>query len=142
MGKMIEYKISPSINNKEMNELFRLSWSDFEYRDFSKILNKSLVYICAFYKKKLIGFINVGWDGGVHSFLLDTTVHPEYRRKGIGTELVIQAIESLKGKGLEWLHVDYEEQLDSFYKKCGFSPTMAGLINLFEKPDKLSKTND
>ncbi len=141
MRKEIEYKISPAVDNEEMNELFRVSWSGFESRDFSKILKKSLVFICAYYKKNLIGFVNVAWDGGVHAFLLDATVHPDFRRRGIGTELVRNAVKSLKGKGLEWLHVDYEEHLDLFYKKCGFSPTKAGLINLLDKPEKFIRNN-
>jgi hypothetical protein len=31
---------------------------------------------------------------------------------------------------MEWLHVDYEPHLDSFYRACGFQPTLAGLLEL------------
>lgn len=77
---------------------------------------------------QLIGFVNVAWDGGVHAFLLDTTVHPDFRRQGFATELVRLAVEEARGRGIEWLHVDFEPQLENFYRRCGFRPTAAGLI--------------
>ncbi len=33
-------------------------------------------------------------------------------------------------RGAEWLHVDYEDELDPFYRACGFRPTAAGLLAL------------
>ncbi|HKO24176.1 MAG TPA: GNAT family N-acetyltransferase, partial [Chloroflexota bacterium] len=30
----------------------------------------------------------------------------------------------------EWLHVDYEEGLEPFYRGCGFQSTPAGLLYL------------
>jgi len=33
--------------------------------------------------------------------------------------------------GAEWLHVDFEPELEDFYlRACGFSPTSAGLLRL------------
>jgi GNAT superfamily N-acetyltransferase len=77
-----------------------------------------------------MGFVNVAWDGGIHTFLLDTTVHPNYQRQGIGVHLVQEAAATAKAKGIHWLHVDYEAHLESFYRQCGFHPTLAGLMRL------------
>ena len=68
----------------------------------------------------------------IHAFLLDTTVHPAWQRRGIGRELVRQATQAARERGMEWLHVDYEPHLDAFYRGCGFTPTLAGLIRLDE----------
>lgn len=76
--------------------------------------------------------MNIAWDGGQHAFILDTTVHPEYRRHGIGSMIVGKAVELAKNAGITWLHVDYEAYLDGFYKKCGFKDTKAGLLRLLE----------
>ena len=38
--------------------------------------------------------------------------------------------EHLKGRGFDWLHVDYRPELDPFYRGCGFAPSTAGLIRL------------
>lgn len=77
------------------------------------------------------GFDNVVWDGGVHAFILDTVVAGGRRRSGIGAELIAEAARQAREAGCEWLHVDFEDDLRSFYfDACGFKPTMAGLIAL------------
>ncbi len=79
----------------------------------------------------LIGFANVAWDGGDHAFLLDPKVHPDEQHRGIGTELVARCAWNAKRAGCEWLHVDFDEPLSTFYfGACGFQPTPAGLIHL------------
>jgi GNAT superfamily N-acetyltransferase len=79
----------------------------------------------------LVGFINIAWDGGDHAFLLDTKTRGEWQRRGVGTELVGRAAQHAKAAGCEWLHVDFEPHLRSFYiEACGFRPTDAGLIHL------------
>lgn len=78
----------------------------------------------------LIGFVNVAWDGGIHAFILDTSVDPQWRRQGIASRLVLIAAEIAGQRGIEWLHVDYEPHLGALYQACGFRPTEAGLIQL------------
>jgi ribosomal protein S18 acetylase RimI-like enzyme len=81
----------------------------------------------------LVGFVNVAWDGGDHAFLIDTKVRPDHQRQGIGTELVRIAAQRAKEAGCEWLEVDFDEGLEPFYyDACGFVPTRAGLLHLFE----------
>jgi ribosomal protein S18 acetylase RimI-like enzyme len=79
----------------------------------------------------VIGFVNVAWDSGNHAFLLDTKTHSAFHHRGIGTRLVELAIRQAKAAGCEWLHVDFEPELEPFYfDACGFRPTTAGLIHL------------
>ena len=80
---------------------------------------------------ELIGFVNVAWDGGVHAFVLDTVVAAAWRRRGIATELVAIAERASRTAGCEWLHVDFDPHLTSFYlEACGFRSTPAGVIEL------------
>ena len=80
---------------------------------------------------RLVGFVNVAWDGGDHAFLIDTKVHPDYQRRGIGTELARIAARQAKDAGCEWMEVDFGDHLSSFYyDACGFLPTQAGLLHL------------
>ncbi len=72
----------------------------------------------------------MAWDGGIHGFVLDTTVHCDYQRRGIGTELMKRAAEVAGERGIEWLHADYEPHLDAFYRRCGYRKTEAGLLSL------------
>jgi GNAT superfamily N-acetyltransferase len=126
----ILYQIHPPVTNEALNSLFTASWPDPDNTDFQTVLSHSLVYVCAYHNEHLIAFVNVAWDGGIHAFLLDTTVHPAYRRQGIGVQLVRQAIACAQAKGMRWLHVDYEPHLTHFYQECGFTHTKAGLIRL------------
>jgi ribosomal protein S18 acetylase RimI-like enzyme len=121
------------VTNQELNALFAAAWPEpHTDRDFAPVLARSMGYICAYVESRLIGFVNVAWDGGSHAFLLDPTVHPDVSRQGIGSELVRRATELARSNGAEWLHVDYEPHLAEFYRKCGFRKTEAGLIRLGE----------
>ncbi|MEJ7862917.1 MAG: GNAT family N-acetyltransferase [Pyrinomonadaceae bacterium] len=124
------YLVSPSLTNEELNALFVVAWQGHSWRDFNSVLNRSLAFICAYHKERLVGFVNLVWDGNYHTFILDTTVHKEFRRRGIGLELVRRASIEAESCGAEWLHVDFEPHLQSFYEQCGFRHTAAGLMKL------------
>jgi GNAT superfamily N-acetyltransferase len=65
------------------------------------------------------------------AFVLDTLVTATLRSRGVGTRLVMLAVQECRASGCEWLHVDFEDHLREFYfGSCGFSPTNAGLIAL------------
>jgi GNAT superfamily N-acetyltransferase len=129
-GIPVHYCISPEVSNDELNALLAASWPDHTSRDLQPVLRHSLAYVCAYAQDALVGFVNLAWDGGLHAFLLDTTVHPDWRRRGIGRQLVRCAAAVARDQGLHWLHVDYEPHLDAFYRGCGFQHTLAGLIRL------------
>lgn len=96
-----------------------------------RLSRHSLGWVCARDTGRLVGFVNVAWDGGAHAFLLDTVVAASHRGRGIGTALVVRVTAGARAAGCEWLHVDYEDQLHAFYTgACGFRPTRAGLIAL------------
>ncbi len=126
----ITYRVSPPLSNDILNPLFESAWPNHVNNDFQRVLTRSLVYIAAYDEDTLIGFVNVAWDGGIHAFLLDTTVHPGWQRRGVGRELVKRATQAAKERGIGWLHVDYEPHLETFYQECGFKPTPAGLMRL------------
>ncbi len=126
----IKYSISPVIDDAELNRLFAAAWPGHIERAFAPLLARSLIYVCAYENGRLVGFVNVVWDGGLHAFLLDTTVALDCRHRGVGTELVRCAAKAAAEAGVEWLHVDYEEHLEGFYHRCGFRPTKAGIMRL------------
>lgn len=56
-------------------------------------------------------------------------VAASYRRSGMGAGLVAEAARQARTAKCEWLHVDFEGDLQPFYfDPCGFQPTAAGLI--------------
>jgi GNAT superfamily N-acetyltransferase len=91
----------------------------------------ALTWVGAFDRDRIIGFVQVAWDGGSHAFLLDAVVEPDRQQHGIGAALVEAAVGESRVAGCEWLHVDFEPHLEHFYlDKCGFQATKAGLIRL------------
>ena len=128
----IEYLVSERPTDQAMRELWLNAWGGEGPESWAAILDRSLCYLCAYHSEKLVGFVNVAWDGGIHASIFDTCVHTEYRHQGIASEMVKRAAVASKELGAEWLHVDFEPHLTTFYRGCGFRPTEAGLLNLAE----------
>ena len=127
---MIRLEVDPFPSQKELDTLSLSAWGApaGDYGD--RVLPRSLAHLGAYDGHRLVGFVNVAWDGGIHAFILDTQVHADFQRRGIATMLVRRAAEVARERGAEWLHVDFEPHLEAFYRGCGFRPTQAGLIAL------------
>ena len=122
--------VKPPLIDAELNALFAAAWPHHAEARFGPVLDRSLTWVAAWRGDRLVGFVNVATDGGAHAFLLDTTVHPDVQRRGVGRRLVAAAVEQVRVAGVAWLHVDHEPHLDGFYRGCGFRPTTAGLLRL------------
>jgi len=126
----VTYRVDPFPSEEELQPIWQAAWGKGWSGDLAFILTRSLVHACAYSGDRVVGYVNVAWDGGVHAFLLDTTVDPEFQRRGIARELVRLVAAEARTRGADWLHVDYEPHLTGFYESCGFRPTTAGLIDL------------
>ena len=126
----MDVQVCPALTDAALNALLAHGSPITAPRGFGPILARSLVYCAIFRDGMLIGFVNVAWDGGIHAFLLDPTVHPDYRRQGLGLALVRTAVAESTARGAEWMHVDFESRLSPFYKAAGFRATEAGVIRL------------
>ena len=129
-GLEVVYRLSPEVTARELTELYAVAWEGYPGLDFRRILDHSLLFICAYHGERLVGFVRLAWDGLLHAFLLDPTVHPDFRRRGIGRELVRLAVSGARYRQVQWVHVDYEPHLRRFYEQCGFRSTEAGLVRL------------
>lgn len=128
----LEFRIDPFPSETDIGALWSAAWGGPPPPRFADILSRSLGHVGAYEGDAIVGFVNIAWDGGVHAFILDTCVHPDFRRQGIATRLVNEAERIARQRGAHWLHVDFEPHLETFYRACGFRPTAAGLIDLNE----------
>ena len=129
----VGYAWRGDFTNPELNALHAEGFGhrvlDDDWR--GQVQRHSLGWVCARDGDQLVGFVNVPWDGAVHAFILDTLVAVRARRQGIATRMVVLAVDEARAAGCEWLHVDFDEELSSFYvDACGFASTPAGLIAL------------
>lgn len=127
---MVEIVVDPFPDAAALETLWRRAWGGSPPAGYDGVLKRSLGHVGAVAGDRLVGFVNIAWDGGVHAFILDTCVDPDYRRQGLATRLVEQATALARARGAEWLHVDFEPHLEGFYRGCGFVPSAAGLIRL------------
>ena len=91
------------------------AWPDHALMDPEVLHRHSAGWGCAYDGARLGGCGNVAWDGATHFFLLDTTVAPSHQRHGIGAALVGHAVTLSKARGGDWLHVDHDDELTTFY---------------------------
>ena len=89
-----------------------------------KSLNNALRVICAYEGEKLVGMGRLIGDGAVICYIQDVMVHPDFRGKGIGAEIVRKLIDCAKGfvtKGSQmYLGLMSVKGTEEFYEKCGF----------------------
>ncbi len=122
--------------NSEVNELHAEAFetrvfTDDEWDWMALTAQHSLGWVTARNGDRLVGFVNVVWDGLVHAWLQDTMVDASARHGGVGVGLVRAARGGAAAAGCEWLHVDFDDDLRPFYfDACGFRPTNAGLMEL------------
>ena len=122
--------------NDEINELHAAAFGTrvFTAEEWNWVeltARHSLGWVVARNGARLVGFVNVVWDGLVHAWIQDTMVQPDDHHRGIGRQLVAAAVAGARAAGCEWLHVDFDDDLKPFYfDTCGFTPTNAGLIAL------------
>ncbi|MFC1533244.1 GNAT family N-acetyltransferase [Thermodesulfobacteriota bacterium] len=77
----------------------------------------------------LIGYVSVLCDGISNAFLLDLMVHPEYQKARLGIHLVRTAVKDLKQAGIRCVQVTFNDDLEPFYKQCGFHIFKGGIID-------------
>ena len=133
------------VSNPKLNLLHAEAFEHAVYDDdWARQLNRhSLGWVTATAASgRLVGFLNVIWDGGVHAWLQDVIVAPDHRRRGIGSRMVGLAANQSREAGCEWLHVDFdEEHRDFYFGAAGFEPTDAGLIRLRVEPGDTRHSN-
>jgi GNAT superfamily N-acetyltransferase len=128
----VEIAWRSAVSDGELVELTRSHGGEPEAGWWDRVRGHSLGWVTARTGGgELVGFVNVAWDGGAHAFLIDTKTRPSHQRRGVGTAVVARAVAEARAAGCEWLFVDFEPALASFYlDACGFRRTPAGLVHL------------
>ena len=132
----ITFQWRGAFTNAEVNalhaEAFETPVFDESEWNWAELVHRhSLGWVVARDGADLVGFVNVLWDGLVHAWLQDVMVATKARGQGIGTARVRRSRDGAKAAGCEYLHVDFDDHLSTFYyDACGFTPAKAGLITL------------
>jgi mycothiol synthase len=57
----------------------------------------------------IVGYVDIETEMAIRRVVLDCTVHPEHRRKGLATELFNRAVDRIKELGIKVVHVNIRE---------------------------------
>ena len=94
-----------------------------------EVLRRLFTYFTARYEGRLVGFVDVLSDGIADAYLQDLMVHPDFQRKGVGTQLVKSAIWYLQSINIKAIQTNFNPGLEEFYKKFGFHIYQAGILD-------------
>ncbi|KHF38204.1 GNAT family N-acetyltransferase [Halalkalibacter okhensis] len=83
-------------------------------------INNSWYSISAYHNEKLVGFGRIISDGVYQTFIGDMIVHPEYQKRGIGSEILNLLTDKCKASGIKWVQLSCARGKVDFYKKFGF----------------------
>ena len=131
---MIRYTDSIGEIRPSMLEGFFEGWIKPPSKDTHlKILEHSYTAIVAIddSTENVVGFISAISDGVLTAHISLFEVLPEYRNRGIGTELLKRMLEKLKD--LYGISLMCDEQLQPFYTRFGMLPGTGMNIRNYEK---------
>jgi len=83
---------------------------------------KSLLILAAYECEGLVGLIRCVGDGETIVYIQDILVLPEYQRQGIGSTLILEALNRFSHVRQIVLSTDIEQRTLAFYKSIGFAP--------------------
>ncbi len=97
----MEIRYSSNIENitwEEIVNLFKaVGWSPRLPDEIEKAFRKSTYVILAYSGNKIVGFGRTVDDGKYYALIVDLVVDPEYQGRGIGTRILNELKDALKG---------------------------------------------
>jgi GNAT superfamily N-acetyltransferase len=85
-----------------------------------RLIREASRVVGLYHDGRQIGFARTVSDGQSFAYLADVYVLPEYRGKGLGIELVREAVENSPWADRRWLL--HTEDAHALYEKFGFGP--------------------
>lgn len=121
---MLEFTTSPRIPTvEEYSDLIRsVGWRAREPRAIEAALRNSLFSVAAQIDDVVIGLGRVIGDGGLHYYLADVVVRPEFQRRGVGSAIVRELEKFLEGVRYQntLVGVFATEGTREFYTRFGY----------------------
>ncbi len=135
----IEIRIVKRWNTTEIAELYRVGgwWKETDNPDeLVPLIKGSLAFVIALdvQTNHLIGMGRVISDGSSDGYLQDVIVLPEFRKLGIGKNIVNTLLSACRKKKLSWIGLIAQPGLERFYASLGFD-IMSGHIPMIHRGD-------
>jgi len=123
----ITVKIVRSWDEEEIAALYKAGgWWKEEYKteDLPHLILGSFAFAVATDNKtgRAIGMGRVIADGVSDGYVQDLVVLPEYRKSGIGTQIIAILVSRCLQSGITWIGLIAEPDTEKFYSPLGFKP--------------------
>jgi aralkylamine N-acetyltransferase len=121
----IAVTIVPTWDEEEIAALYKAGgwWKEkYKTEDLRYLIRGSFAFAVATDVKngRAIGMGRVIADGVSDGYIQDLVVLPEYRKSGIGTQIVAALVNRCQQSGITWIGVIAEPGTEAFYLPLGF----------------------
>ncbi|HET6581408.1 MAG TPA: GNAT family N-acetyltransferase [Methanoregula sp.] len=134
MAEEIDIRLVHSWDEEEIAALYRAGgWWKEDYRteDLRHLMRGSYAFAVAAENKtgRAVGMGRVISDGISDGYIQDLVVLPEFRKSGVGAQIVAALINRCLQAGITWIALIAEPGTERFYLPFGFHP-MEGYVPL------------
>ncbi len=134
VGDDIAIQLVQTWNEGEIANLYRAGgwWKEeYDQRELPRLIRGSFLFAVAVDRKTghAVGMGRVISDGVSDGYIQDLVVLPEYRKTGIGAQIVSILVKKCVERGISWIGLIAEPDTEKFYLPFGFHP-MEGHVPL------------
>jgi GNAT superfamily N-acetyltransferase len=139
VGDDIAIQLVQTWNEGEIANLYRAGgwWKEeYDQKELPRLIRGSFLFAVAVDAKTghAVGMGRVISDGVSDGYIQDLVVLPEYRKTGIGTQIVATLVKKCVEQGISWIGLIAEPDTEKFYLPFGFHP-MEGHVPLKFRSD-------
>lgn len=91
-----------------------------------KVCSAAIFLVCDI-GDKVVGVVRGNYDGS-RAIIHQLSVHPQYKRRGIGTALVQEIVKKFRERGAPTVSATVTDESLEFWQKIGFKKTKAFLV--------------
>jgi GNAT superfamily N-acetyltransferase len=139
VGDDIAIQLVHAWDELEIANLYRAGgwWKEeYDQRELPRLIRGSFLFAVAVDRKTghAVGMGRVISDGVSDGYIQDLVVLPEYRKTGIGAQIVSTLVKKCVELGISWIGLIAEPDTEKFYLPFGFHP-MEGHVPLIFRSD-------
>ena len=124
---MFDYQFLKTPTHDQILEIIHLyrraSWWSDERDDeelVKNIIHGSHCFLAATEDSHVIGMGRAISDRAHDAYIQDVTVHPDYRHRGVGHEILKRLMKRLQNDGIHWIGLIAGNNSHPFYRPLGF----------------------
>ncbi|MFA6583782.1 MAG: GNAT family N-acetyltransferase [Elusimicrobiaceae bacterium] len=121
-----EYKIVRNPDERNLEGIIHLfksaGWDQNDPADlYERMVSGSTCFVIALHNKNIVGMARAIGDGANDAYIQDVFVLPEFRHRGLASNMVKRILSDLKKRGITWIALFASGGSGPLYSANGFS---------------------